>query len=42
MEDYKWDFGPDDKIEYFDPTKSYWLTKYKPINKEQGLDFNPD
>jgi hypothetical protein len=38
----KWDFGPDDEIVYFDPTKSYWLTKYRPINKENGLDFNPD
>lgn len=38
----KWDFGPDDEITYFDPTKSYWLTKYRPINREEGLDFNPD
>lgn len=38
----EWDFGPDDKIEYFDPDKSYWITKYRPINKTKGLDFNPD
>lgn len=23
LEKYDWDFGPDDPIEYFDPTKSY-------------------
>lgn len=38
----KWDFGPDDEIEYFDATKSYYLTKYRPINGVDGLDFNPD
>lgn len=38
----KWDFGPNDKIEYFDSTKSYYLTKYRPINDTEGLDFNPD
>lgn len=37
-----WDFGPDDKIEYFDPEKSYYLSRYRPINDTQGLDFNPD
>ena len=37
-----WDFGPDDKIEYFDPYKSYYITKYRPINDTDGLDFNPD
>lgn len=37
-----WDFGPDDEIEYFDPTKSYYLTKYRPIDATQGLDFNPE
>ena len=38
----KWDFGPNDKIEYFDPYQSYYLTKYRPINDVDGLDFNPD
>lgn len=38
----KWDVGPNDPIEYFDPEKSYYITKYRPINKTQGLDFNPD
>jgi hypothetical protein len=37
----KWDFGPNDKIEYFDPTCSYFLTKYRPITETQGLDFDP-
>lgn len=38
----KWDFGPDDEITYFDVNKSYYITHYRPINKEQGLDFDPD
>lgn len=38
----RWDYGPDDPIEYFDPTKSYWVTKYRPINETEGLDFDPD
>ena len=38
----KWDFGPDDNIEYFDSTKSYYITKYRPINDTEGLDFDPD
>ena len=38
----KWDFGPNDKIEYFDSTKSYYITKYRPINDTEGLDFDPD
>ena len=37
-----WDFGPNDKIEYFDPYKSYYITKYRPINDTDGLDFDPD
>ena len=37
-----WDYGPDDPIDVFDISKSYYLTKYRPINKTQGLDFNPD
>ena len=38
----KWDFGPNDKIDYFDPYQSYWITRYRPINDNEGLDFNPD
>jgi len=38
----RWDYGPNDKIEFFDPFKSYWITKYRPINDKEGLDFDPD
>lgn len=38
----RWDFGPNDTIEYFDNTKSYYLTKYRPINGTEGLDFDPN
>ena len=38
----QWDYGPNDKIEYFDPYKSYYITKYRPINDTEGLDFDPD
>lgn len=38
----EWDVTLKDEIEFFDPTLSYELTGYRPINKEQGLDFNPD
>jgi hypothetical protein len=38
--DVKWDYGPDDEIQYFDRTKSYFLTKYRPIDQENGLDFD--
>ena len=37
-----WDYGPDDPIDHFDVEKSYYLTKYRPITKTQGLDFDPD
>lgn len=37
-----WDYGPEDDIEFFDPYKSYYLSKYRPINDVDGLDFNPD
>ena len=37
-----WDFGPNDPIEYFDTNKSYYLSKYRPINDTQGLNFDPD
>lgn len=38
----RWDFGPNDPIEYFDPEKSYYITKYRPINGTHGGSFNPD
>ena len=38
----KWDYKIGDDIPYFDAEKSYELTGYRPINKTQGLDFNPD
>lgn len=37
-----WDFTVNDTVTYFDANKSYEITGYKPINKTQGLDFNPD
>lgn len=38
----EWDVKIGDPIEYFDPNLSYEITKYRPINKTQGLDFNPN
>ena len=37
-----WDFPIDSEIEYFDSYKSYQLTKYRPINDTDGLDFDPN
>ena len=37
----EWDFPLDSKIEYFQADKSYELTKYRPVNETQGLDFDP-
>ena len=37
----EWDVKIGDPIEYFDPTLSYELTGYRPITKDQGLDFDP-
>ena len=37
-----WDFTKDDVILFFDATKSYEITGYKPINKDHGLDFRPE
>ena len=37
----KWDVPIDQFIEYFDPVLSYELTKYRPIDEERGLDFDP-
>ena len=36
-----WDVKKDEPIEYFDPTLSYELTGYRPINEKDGLDFDP-
>ena len=30
-----------EEIRYFDPELSYEITGYRPINMEQGLDFDP-
>ena len=37
----KWDVKLKDKIEYFDPSLSYEITKYIPINQNESLDFDP-
>lgn len=37
-----WDVPKDKDISFFDPSCSYELTKYKPIDKTRGKDFNPD
>jgi len=37
-----WDFKIDDAIEYFDASKSFELTGYRPINDKEGLDFDPN
>ena len=36
-----WDVKKDDIVEYFDKRLSYELTGYRPITKEQSLDFDP-
>lgn len=36
-----WDITRDMKIECFDPTLSYELTGYRPIDETHGLDFDP-
>lgn len=40
-QDY-WDVKKDDPIEVFDPTLSYEITGYRPIDQTHGLDFNPE
>ena len=37
-----WDVKKEDKIDYFDPTLSYEITGYRPIDKDHSLDFNPN
>lgn len=36
-----WDYVREDEIEFFDPSCSYELTGYRPINDKEGLDFDP-
>lgn len=36
-----WDVKKDAVVPFFDPTLSYELTHYKPIDEEHGLDFDP-
>lgn len=37
-----WDVPIDQEIEVFDPTLSYEITGYRPIDEVHGLDFNPE
>ena len=37
----EWDVKIGDPITFFDPTLSYELTGYKPIDETHGLDFDP-
>jgi hypothetical protein len=37
-----WDVKIDSEIPFFDPTLSYELTKYRPIDEEHGFDFDPN
>ena len=37
-----WDIKKSEKIDVFDPTLSYELTGYRPIDETHGLDFNPN
>lgn len=39
--EFDWNIKLGDPIEYFDPTLSYQLTGYRPIDEIRGLDFNP-
>lgn len=38
----EWDVSLDTEIKHFDPTLSYELTGYRPVDEERGLDFNPE
>lgn len=37
-----WDVKIGDNIDYFDPTLSYELTGYRPIDENNSLDFRPE
>lgn len=41
-EEIVWDVKIDAEIPFFDPTLSYELTKYRPIDEEHGFDFDPN
>lgn len=36
-----WDYVREDEITFFDPSLSYELTGYRPINDKEGFDFDP-
>lgn len=38
----QWDVKKDDVIKYFDGSKSYEITGYRPIDETHGLDFKPE
>ena len=38
---FEWDVTANEEITYFDPTLSYELTGYRPIDETHGLDFDP-
>lgn len=38
----EWDIPIDQEIEYFDPTLSYELTHYRPVDEVRGFDFDPE
>ena len=38
---FDWDVRIEDTIDYFDPTLSYELTGYRPVDETRGLDFDP-
>lgn len=38
----KWDVPTSQKVQFFDPTLSYELTGYRPVDEERGLDFDPE
>ena len=39
---FEWDYPINQELSFFDRTKSYEITGYKPIDQTHGLDFNPD
>ena len=42
VKEIEWDVKIGDPIAFFDPTLSYELTGYRPIDKTHGLDFDPE
>lgn len=37
-----WDIKLKEPIRFFDPKLTYEITKYRPVDEEEGLDFDPD